>query len=397
MAKLNPHYKSLRREYIFPIIEKKLAELKQHRPDASIVNLGVGDIALPLAPSIISAICKAVEEMGRPQSIRGYGPTEGYPFLREAIAANEYAHLGIGPDEIFISEGTNSDTANILELSSSSNVIGIPDPTYPVYLDNCIMDGRKNKIIMLPCTEASGFLPLPPQEHCDLVYLCSPSNPTGVAMTKDRLEQWVRWAQREKAILLLDNAYAAFVSSSDVPRSIFEIDGAKEVAIEFRSFSKSAGFTGLRCAYTVLPKSVHPVSGKKPAALHAMWDRRQATKTNGVSYPIQKGAESVYSPQGQIETRSQVKSYLHQAKILREGLKAMGYHCWGGMDSPYIWWKTPNSMSSWNFFDLLLEKCHLISIPGKGFGVHGEGYVRLSAFTTEDKAEEALQRIKNNI
>jgi LL-diaminopimelate aminotransferase len=397
MAKINPHYQHLKREYIFPIIEKKLAELKQRHPDASIVNLGVGDIALPLAPSVIAAISQASEEMGREQSIRGYGPSEGYAFLREAIARNEYAHLGIGPEEIFISDGANSDITNILELFSSSNSIGIADPTYPVYLDNSIMAGRKNKIVILPCTENSGFLPVPPQEHCDLVYLCSPANPTGVAMTKDLLEEWVRYAKKERAILLLDNAYAAFINSPNVPRTIFEIEGAKEVAIEFRSFSKTAGFTGLRCAYTALPKSVSADLGKKRISLHALWNKRQGIKTNGVSYPIQKGAEAVYSPQGQRETKAQVMSYLQQAKILREGLRAMGYHCWGGSDSPYIWWKTPNAKSSWEFFDLLLEKCHLISIPGKGFGAHGEGYVRLSAFTTQDKAQEALLRIKNNL
>lgn len=381
MAKLNSHYKKLKRQYIFPIIDAKLAELKEKHPGVKILNLGVGDISLPLAPSIGEAICKATLEMQ--QTPRGYGPSEGYYFLREAIANHEY--VGIHADEIFISDGANTDAANIQELFSTNNIVGITDPTYPVYLDSNIMAGRSAKIILLPCTEKTGFCPVPPEFHCDFVYLCSPNNPTGVAMTRKQLEAWVAYAKKENAILLVDNAYDAFITSPDVPKTIFEINGAKDVAIEFRSFSKSAGFTGLRCAYTVLPKSVH--KGK----IYPLWVRRQNTKSNGVAYPIQRAAEAVFSPQGQKETKAQVAAYLESAKILREGLLKSNYTCHGGIDSPYVWWKVPAAMTSWQFFDKLLAQCHLISIPGSGFGQHGEGYVRLSAFTTDAKL--SIERI----
>lgn len=395
MSKVNPNFSSIQREYIFPVIERKLAELRQRRPDASIINLGIGDVALPLAPTIVDAICQAVQEMGVQESIRGYGPSEGYLFLRQAIAEHEYAHLGISPEEIFISDGINSDAVNILDLFHLQGCIGIPDPTYPAYLDSSVMEGWKDKIIFLPCREEHGFAPQPPQEHCDLIYLCSPNNPTGVALTREQLTAWVDYARRNKAILLYDNAYVAFITSSSVPKSIFEIEGAKEVAIEFRSFSKTAGFTGLRCAYTVLPKSVKGELNGHALSLHALWKQRQNTKFNGVAYPIQKGAEAVYSQKGQMQTKQQVASYLTQASILREGLIKMGYTCYGGVDSPYIWWKTPQNLASWEFFTLLLERCHLITIPGKGFGAHGEGYIRLSAFTSNAHALETLNRLSS--
>jgi LL-diaminopimelate aminotransferase len=388
MAKLNSHYKKLRREYIFPIIEKKLEEL---HTKADIINLGIGDISLPLAPTIGAAIARAVGEMTTPKGKRGYGPSEGYLFLREAIVKNQYAHLGITADEIFISDGANTDTANIQELFSSSNRIGIADPTYPVYLDTNIMAGRSKKIILLPCTEKNRFCPVPPEEHCDIVYLCTPNNPTGVAMTFSELKAWVDYARRENAVLLIDNAYEAFTTSPDVPKTIFEVEGAKEVAIEFRSFSKTAGFTGLRCAYTVLPKAVH--GGK----IYPLWHRRQSTKSNGVAYPIQRGAEAVFSPQGQAETKEQINSYLTAAKILREGLLKLGYSCVGGTDAPYIWWKTPEGLSSWEFFDHLLKTYHILSIPGKGFGEHGEGYVRLSTFTTPEIATRTIEKLNERI
>jgi LL-diaminopimelate aminotransferase len=387
MARLNSYYKKLSREYIFPIIEEKLSELQKKSPQDIPINLGVGDIALPLAPSIAHAICKATQEMTT--NPRGYGPSDGYLFLKEAILKNQYAHLGISTDEIFISDGTNTDAASIQELFSLNNIIGILDPTYPVYLDTNIMAGRSSKIRLLPCTKDNGFCPSPPQEHCDVVYLCTPNNPTGVAFTRAALKEWILYAQKEKAILVIDHAYDAFVTSPDVPQTIFEIEGAKDVAIEFKSFSKSAGFTGLRCAYTVLPKSVH--NGE----LHPMWKKRQSTKSNGVSYPIQKGAEAVFSSQGRQETRAQVAAYLEEAKRLKEGLTKMGYTCFGGTDSPFIWWKTPQNLTSWEFFDLLLDKCQIISVPGSGFGKHGEGYVRLSAFTTPNLSTLALEKICN--
>ncbi len=394
MAKLNPHFSRLKREYIFPIIDQKLADLKATQPDANILNFGVGDISLPLAPSIALAIQKAVEEMTQKTGLHGYGPHNGYTFLREAIAAHEFSQLGITAEEIFISDGTNSDTVNILELFSGNTIIGITDPTYPAYLDSAILSGKKN-ILFFPCLPEHDFAPQPPRKQCDVIYLCSPNNPTGIAMTRQQLKRWVDYALKKNALLLIDNAYETFITSPDVPRSIFEIPGAKECALEFRSFSKTAGFTGLRCAYTILPKTVTVLSGRKQVALHAYWNRRQATKFNGTAYPIQRGAEAIYTKQGQKETKAQITSYLAQAKRLKEGLKACGFTCYGGIDSPYIWWKTPKNKTSWEFFDELLHKCHLICIPGRGFGAHGEGYVRLSAFTTPDKTELALKRFKD--
>jgi LL-diaminopimelate aminotransferase len=387
---LNPHFQHLTRAYIFPIIESRLEQVKAQNSSIEIVNLGIGDIALPLSPHVVAAICQATQEMGTQEGLRGYAPSAGYPFLRERIAQAEYGHLGIEADEIFISDGTNSDTADIQEIFGSHCRVGIPDPTYPVYLDANILAGRHAQIEQLPCLEENLFSPSLPKTHCDLIYLCSPNNPTGMAMTRSELKKWVDYALQNNAILLVDNAYAAFVTSPDVPRSIFEIPGAKEVAIECRSFSKSAGFTGLRCAYTVLPKTVR----MGQTFLHSYWNKRQNIKSNGVAYPIQRGAEAALSKEGRAQTQQQVESYLTQALRLQEGLSKMGHTCYGGIDSPYIWWKAPSSLTSWDFFDLLLQKCHLITIPGSGFGERGEGFVRLSAFTTQDKTAMALERIQ---
>lgn len=393
MALLNPHFEDLRTEYIFPIIEQKLEAVKTEYPECKIINLGIGDIALPLAPKIISTICEAVMEMGKPESIRGYGPSTGYSFLKEAITKHEYAHLGIHPDEIFISDGINSDAVNIQDLFSSENTIAICNPTYPAYLDASLMNGRKNKVIFLPLKEENHFFPSPPNEHVNLVYLCSPNNPIGLAMTKKELKTWVDWAKKNGTILFYDNAYVSFITSPDIPKSIFEIEGAKEVAIEMRSFSKTAGFTGLRCAYTVLPKSVKASLKGTSVSLHPLWTRRQNSKSNGVAYPIQKGALAVYSPEGQKETRKQIEQYLKAGRILKEGLTSLSYKSFGGTDAPYIWWKVPDGFTSWQFFDVLLKKCQLIAIPGVGFGSEGEGYIRLSCFTTPEIAEEAIARI----
>lgn len=393
MATLNPHFKLLKREYIFPIIEEKLAQLKKVHSDADILNLGIGDIALPLAPSVAQALTAAVQEMTTSTGMKGYGPSVGYPFLREIIASSEYSTLGISAEEIFISDGANSDTVNIQELFSSSCSVGITDPTYPAYLDSTLIAGRK-KICLLPCLKENDFAPLPPSTPLHFIYLCSPNNPTGIAMNRSALQKWIDYALAHQALLLIDAAYAAFISSSDVPRSIFELPGAKECAIEFRSFSKSAGFTGLRCGYMVLPKTVKASLGKKSLSLYSYWEKRQAIKSNGVAYPIQRAAEAVYSKGGQRETRAQVTSYLTQAKQLKNGLTQFGFTCYGGVDSPYIWWETPKGISSWDFFDLLLQKCQLISIPGRGFGAAGEGYVRLSAFATPEKIALALERLQ---
>jgi LL-diaminopimelate aminotransferase len=388
MIKLNSHFNNLKKTYIFSIIEQKLADLKQSQPTASIINLGIGDVALPLAPSITLAIQEATKEMATVEGIRGYGPSEGYDFLRNAIVAHHYANLDITPDEVFISDGINTDCVNFQELFSLDCSVAIPDPTYPAYLDSNIMAGR-HQIVRLPCLEENDFCPLPPSFHVDIIYLCTPSNPTGVAMNRAQLTAWVEYAKKEGSILLVDNAYEAFITSPAVPKSIFEIEGAHEVAVEFRSFSKSAGFTGLRCAYTVLPKAI--LKGE----LHALWRRRQACKTNGVAYPIQKGALAVFSTEGIKETQEQIAHYMTQARRLRDGLEHYNFSCYGGLDTPYIWWKTPTGLSSWDFFDLLLSKCHLLSIPGVGFGSAGEGYVRLSAFTTSDKVSSMLSQLES--
>lgn len=385
MVQLNPHFKELKREYIFPIIERKLAELQNEISPSRIVNLGIGDVALPLVPSVAQAITHATQEMTTREGMRGYGPSEGYLFLRQAICKTAYLQGYITPDEVFISEGTNCDATNIQELFGPACRIGIPDPTYPAYLDTAIIGARGSRITLLPCKEETRFCPVPPQEHLDVVYLCTPNNPTGVAMNRHELKAWVDYAKQENALLIVDNAYEAFVSSPDVPRSIYDIEGAKDVAVELRSFSKSAGFTGLRCAYAVIPKAI--LNGE----LHALWMKRQSIKSNGVSYIIQRGAQASLSPQGQAETRQQIEHYLSQGKLLLEGLKQLGFSCVGGVDAPYIWWKVPDGYTSWEFFDKILQTCHLISIPGRGFGQQGEGFIRLSTFTSQ--APVALERL----
>lgn len=392
MAAINSCFQRLKRTYIFSLIEEKIAALHAKVSNDQLINLSIGDVALPLAASVTQAMSQAVLEMGTSSGIKGYGPSNGYLFLREAIANTQFAQLGISPDEIFISDGINTDITNILDIFSLSCSVAIPDPTYPAYLDATILSGRK-KITILPCLEANQFHPQPPTGPCDLIYLCSPNNPTGVAMNKDLLTTWVNYALKCNAILFFDHAYEAFISSKDVPHSIFEIPGAKNCAIEFRSFSKSAGFTGLRCSYTVLPKTLKAHYEDKQLCLHTLWERRQAAKSNGVAYPVQKGALATLHPQGQREVQAQVNTYLAQAKSLKQGLTQLGLDCYGGIDSPYIWVKTPLKKTSWEFFDELLIKCHLISIPGVGFGNHGEGFVRFSAFTTPDKIDLALTRI----
>ena len=391
MAQGSTHFKRLKGSYIFPIIEKKLEELKKDFPAAQVINMGIGDTSLPLAPSIAKAITSAIEEMAL--TSYGYGPSAGYAFLREAIAENDYANLGITPDEIFISDGINTDITGILDLFAPSCSVAIPSPSYPAYLNASILSGKEN-IHLMPCNEKTGFVPVPPEHPCDIIYLCSPHNPTGVAMDKDRLLQFVEYAKKNHSIILFDNAYGAFVQSENVPNSIFEIPGADSVCLEFRSFSKSAGFTGLRCSYLALPKKVHTIIENEPHPLHLLWDKRQSIRFNGVSYPIQKGAASCYSPKGKEETSLQVKHYMTLAKKLKDGLEKAGQTCFGGEDSPYIWWKTPEGLSSWEFFDLLLEKCQLLAVPGPGFGEGGEGYIRLSAFSTEEKTEKALERLQ---
>ncbi|MDE3046633.1 MAG: LL-diaminopimelate aminotransferase [Verrucomicrobiota bacterium] len=403
MVKLNHHYSKLAGGYLFPEMERRVAAFRTKHPDAPIVDLGIGDVKEPLCPSIISALEKASRELGSPETFKGYGPAQGYPFLREAIAKGDYGSLGISPDEIFISDGAKNDIGNFQEIFAVENRVAIPDPTYPVYIDTNVMAGRTRLplktggyggIIYLPCTEENNFLPQLPNRPCDLIYLCSPSNPTGTAMTRETLQMWVRYAKENEAVILFDGAYEAYVRSPHAVRSIYEIPGAKEVAVEFRSFSKTAGFTGLRCSYCVVPHSLKIVESYQSFSLHALWKRRQETKFGGVAYPIQRAAAAIYSEQGKKEVKAFIDDILDRAKRLRDGLSALGYRVFGGTDAPYLWVKTPGKMSSWEFFDQLLEQHYLVSVPGSGFGTEGEGYVRFSAFSEASKMTEALNRLE---
>lgn len=402
MAKLNHHYQKLSGDYLFPEIERRVSALKERQPEASLVSLGVGDVTMPLAPTLVEALKKAAEEMGGKSSFRGYGPSMGYSFLREAIAAHDYTDLSISPSEIFISDGAKCDIGNIQEIFAVDNRIALPDPSYPVYLDTNIMAGRTKAplktglhggVTYLPCTEKNQFQPEPPASHVDLIYLCSPNNPTGIAMGRDLLKRWVDYAKKEEAVILFDGAYSSYITS-DAPRSIYEIEGAKEVAIEFRSYSKSAGFTGLRCAYTVIPHTLKVRDAGAIHSVHALWKRRSDTKFNGVSYPIQKAAAAIYTPQGQKEVLEMIQSYSKRAKFLREGLEKLGYTVFGGIDAPYVWCKVPQRVTSWEFFDFLLENAHLITVPGRGFGKLGDGYIRLSAFADLPLIAESLLRLR---
>lgn len=399
MAKLNHHYQKLAGNYLFPEIEKRVALLKEKNSNAHLLNLGVGDVTTPLFPSVIAALIEASKEMG--EKVRGYGPSEGYLFLREAIAKHEYQNK-FSADEIFISDGANTDIANLQEIFCTDNKIAIPDPAYPVYVDTNVMAGRTRPlmktgryggIVYLPCEEKNGFQPQPPNGHVDLIYLCSPHNPTGLAMDRELLTRWVKYAKEQQAVIIFDGAYEAFVTS-DAPRSIYEIEGAKEVAIEVRSYSKSAGFTGLRCSYTVVPHALKVRDAGAIHSLHSLWKRRVETKSNGVSYPIQRAAAALYTPAGQKETKEAVQKYLERAKYLRDGLRKLGYTVYGGIDSPYIWCKTPPKISSWQFFDFLLQNIHVVTIPGLGFGQEGDGFIRFSAFAEKAVIEECLSRFQ---
>lgn len=403
MVKLNHHYQKLSSDYLFPEVEKRVAAHKSKNPQASLIHLGIGDVTRPLSPSIVYALSNAAQEMGEKTTFKGYGPSAGYLFLRQAIADFDYKGLGISPDEIFVSDGAKCDIANLQEIFSIDNRVALPDPTYPVYLDTNVMAGRTRLplktgrfggITYLACTEENGFMPRPPGTHVDLIYLCSPNNPTGVAMDRTLLKEWVDYAKAHEAVILFDGAYEAYITS-DAPRSIYEIEGAKEVAVEIRSYSKSAGFTGLRCSYTVIPHQLKIRDVGKTHSLHALWKRRCDTKTNGVSYPVQKAAAAIYSPKGQQEVREIIQTYSERARFLRTGLQHLGYTVYGGIDAPYIWCKTPNKMNSWEFFDLLLEKAHLVTIPGQGFGSMGTGFIRLSAFAETTAMADGLLRLKS--
>ena len=404
MSLLNENYLKLPGSYLFSTIAKKVAAYQQEHPNEDIIRLGIGDVSRPLVPAVVEALHKASDEMGRAETFRGYGPEQGYAFLREAILKHDYLdrNIALEADEIFVSDGAKSDVANFQELFDVSCKVALQDPVYPVYLDTNVMAGRTGNfengrfggIVYLPCTEENGFIPDLPRERVDLVYLCSPNNPTGAAMTRSELKKWVDWAAQHNSVILYDSAYEAFITQPDVPHSIYEIPGAQKVAVEFRSFSKTAGFTGTRCAYTVVPKAlqVYDRAGK-PHALNALWLRRQTTKFNGVPYIVQRAAQAVFTPMGQAQIRSVIEVYQKNAQVILQALQAAGLQAFGGINAPYIWLKTPNGIDSWTFFDRLLSKARVVGTPGVGFGACGEGYFRLTAFNTPELTQAAASRI----
>ncbi len=405
MARINEHYLELPAGYLFPEIGRRVAAFAKAHPGSRIIRLGIGDVTLPLPPAVISALHRGVDEMSRDETFKGYGPEQGYRFLRELISENDYRSRGAGvdPDEVFVSDGAKCDCANIQEIFAADARIAVADPVYPVYVDSTVMGGRAGepdgkgryrRIIYMPCTAATGFLPDLPRERPDIIYLCFPNNPTGAVISREALARWVKYARETGAVILFDAAYEAYISDPSIPRSIYEIEGAREVAIEFRSFSKTAGFTGTRCAFAVVPKDLAALDSKgNRVALHGLWNRRQSTKFNGVSYPVQLGAAAVYSPEGKEQVRRLIDFYMENARIIRTGLASAGFEVHGGVDAPYIWLKTRDGAGSWQFFDRLLEKANVVGTPGAGFGPSGEGYMRLSAFGRRQDVEEAVARI----
>jgi len=402
MIRVNENYSKLVSSYLFSEVARRVQAFQSSHPDRPIIRLGIGDVTLPLTPAVVSAFQEAVAEMGTEASFKGYGPDHGYDFLRQAVADTDYRARGaeISSDEVFISDGSKCDTANIQELFAPDIRIAIPDPVYPVYVDTNVMagrtgpfrDGRYGGIIYLDCTEDNGFVPDPPKSRVDLVYLCFPNNPTGAVITRAQLSAWVEYARKSKALILYDAAYVSYIRDESLPQSIFEIPGARECAMEFRSFSKTAGFTGTRCAFTVIPKDCKAADGEGGThSLHEMWARRMSTKFNGVSYPVQRAAAAVYSAAGRKETRALSDYYLGNARLIRERLGQTGFPCVGGEDSPYIWAQV--GMESWKFFDLLLDKAGVVVTPGAGFGTCGEGYVRISAFNSREKVELAMKKM----
>ena len=402
MILVNENFGKLQASYLFSEIAKRVKAYQTANPDAAVIRLGIGDVTLPLAPACREAMHKAVDELGEEATFRGYGPEQGYDFLREAIAVNDYQSRGcnIKASEIFVSDGSKCDCANIQELFAQELKIAIPDPVYPVYVDTNVMagrtgdaaEGRYQGLYYLESTAENAFVPAPPSERVDLIYLCFPNNPTGAVATKEQLKAWVDYAKANQALILFDAAYEAFIRDPEIPHSIYEIEGAKDVAIEFRSFSKKAGFTGVRCAFTVVPENLvaYTKAGEK-VAMHALWNRRHTTKFNGVSYPVQRAAEAVYSPEGARQTAEQVDYYLGNAKLIREGVQALGFDCVGGDNSPYVWVNVKGD--SWEFFDRLLNQAQVVTTPGAGFGKCGQGYIRISAFNNREKVIEAMGRI----
>ena len=395
MANVNENFLELQDSYLFSTVAKKVSDYASKNPDKKIIKLGIGDVTRPIIPAVIEAMHKAVDEMGKVESFRGYGPEQGYDFLRNAIVQNEYRGLGISTDEIFVSDGAKCDCGNIVDIFDIGNKVAITDPVYPVYIDTNVMAGRGGNLVYLPVTAENNFVPELPKEKVDMIYLCFPNNPTGTTLTKEQLKVWVDYAKKNEAVILFDSAYEAFIREDDVPHSIYEIDGAKEVAIEFKSYSKTAGFTGVRCAYTVVPKELmlYTKSGEKVSA-NKVWNRRQCTKFNGTPYITQRAAEAIYTKEGKEQIRANIDYYLENARIIKEGLEEAGFTVYGGVNSPYIWLKVPEGLTSWEFFDKLLENANVVGTPGSGFGFHGEGYFRLTAFGTKENTIEAIERIK---
>ncbi len=404
MIRINENYLKLQSSYLFVEIANRVSSYQKENPDAKIIRLGIGDVTLPLPQACIQAFQEGVREMASDTTFRGYGPEQGYEFLRDKIAFNDYQSLGadIRSDEIFVSDGAKCDTGNIQELFATDIRLAIPDPVYPVYLDTNVMagrtgnfnNGRYNKIVYLDSLPENGFVPFLPETPADLIYLCFPNNPTGATISKDNLKKWVDFARENKSLILFDAAYEAFIRDPDLPRSIFEIDGASEVAIEFRSFSKTAGFTGTRCAYTVVPKACMAYDGSgQQHSLHGLWNRRQSTKFNGVSYPVQRAAEATYSEIGKTQIVEMVDYYLKNAALIRNEIKALGFEFVGGENSPYIWVNCKRD--AWEFFDLLLKNAGVVTTPGPGFGKCGKGFIRISAFNSYENVEKAMARIKD--
>lgn len=408
MITINENYLKLQGSYLFSTVAKKIEEYTSKNPNKKVIKLSIGDVTLPLVPAVIEAIHTATDEMGKSDTFKGYGPEQGYMFLREKISKFDYEERGIKiePDEIFVSDGAKCDTGNIGEIFGIDNVVAITDPVYPVYLDTNVMAGRTGNynenldkfegIVYMPVTSNNNFKPELPKEKVDLIYLCLPNNPTGTVLTKNELAKWVKYAKENNSIILFDSAYEAYIQEENVPHSIYEIDGAKEVAIEFRSFSKTAGFTGVRCAYAVIPKELKAyTTDGKDVDVNKLWNRRQCTKFNGVPYITQKAAEATYSEEGRKQIKDNIAYYMENARIILDGLKSAGYEVYGGKNAPYIWLKVPQGYTSWEFFDYLLENANVVGTPGVGFGPSGEGYFRLTAFGNRENTIEAIERIKN--
>jgi LL-diaminopimelate aminotransferase len=409
MARVNDNYLKLKASYLFSDIARRIKDFQAANPGAKLIRLGIGDVTQPLPPAVIAALHAAVDEMAKTETFHGYGPEQGYEFLQELIVTHDYGARGVklAPDEIFISDGGKQDSGNIQEIFATDAVVALMDPVYPVYVGSNVMAGRSGEadargryagFVYLPCTADNGFRPALPDRHVDLIYLCYPNNPTGAVLRADALKTWVDYARREQAVILYDAAYESYIRDADVPHSIYEIEGAKEVAIEFRSYSKMAGFTGTRCAFTVVPKELQGRGPQgEPVSLNALWFQRQSTKYNSAPYIVQRAAAAVYTPEGRRQTQALIDFYMENARIVREGMEGIGLTVYGARNAPYIWVKTPAGLGSWDFFDKLLNEAHVVSTPGAGFGPAGEGYLRLTAFGSRANTEEAVERIRTKL